>query len=158
VSLLLAALAAAAVLPVPYVPQARDTCGAAALAMVMAYWERPVAHDAIAAALLQPELRGIPGSRLEAFARGHGLLAVAHKGDAGWLRDHLGRGRPLIVAWQVGGGRFHDVVVVGFDPSRDEFIVHDPARGAERRLSAGRFEKRWAGAGHWTLLVTPVPR
>jgi hypothetical protein len=36
-------------------------------------------------------------------------------------------------------------------------IVNDPARGARRAVPVGDFEKRWAGAGHWTLLVLPGP-
>jgi hypothetical protein len=146
----LAALAAA--LNVPFVPQEKDTCGAAALAMVSAYWGQPLAHDAIAGALLDKELRGIPGSELERFARERGLSALAYKGDLAHLREYLDRGRPLIVAWDMGGGRFHDVVVVGADA--DHVIVNDPARGAFRREPAARFERRWSGAGYWTLLVT----
>src|SRR5688572_20883747 len=65
--------AAAATLNVPFVPQEKDTCGAAALAMVLSYWGQPVPHDEIAAALLKKELRGIPGSDLARFARERGL-------------------------------------------------------------------------------------
>jgi hypothetical protein len=35
-------------------------------------------------------------------------------------------------------------------------VVNDPAEGARRRVPIERFEKRWAGAGHWTLLVLPA--
>jgi ABC-type bacteriocin/lantibiotic exporter with double-glycine peptidase domain len=151
--MLLLAVVAAAALDVPYVPQRKDTCGAAALAMVLAYWDAAVPHDQIAQALLQPELHGIPGSRLEGFARERGLTAIAYKGDMTQLKEFVGKGRPLIVAWDMGRGRYHDVVVVGID-ERD-VIVNDPARGASRRVSAERFEKRWKGAGYWTLLVAP---
>jgi predicted double-glycine peptidase len=147
----LAALAAAA-LSVPFVPQEKDTCGAAALAMVLAYWGQPVPHDEIAATLLDKELRGIPGSELERFARERGLRATAYKGDLGHLREFVAKGRPLIVAWDMGRGRFHDVVVVGVED--EHVIVNDPARGAFRREARDRFERRWEGAGHWTLLVT----
>ena len=41
----MAVLAAAVTLPVPFVPQRKDTCGAAALAMVMRYWGADVSHD-----------------------------------------------------------------------------------------------------------------
>jgi tetratricopeptide (TPR) repeat protein len=149
--LMLAALAAV-VLNVPFVAQEKDTCGAASLAMVLAYWGQPVAHDEIAAALLQKELHGIPGSELERFARDRGLTATAYKGDLGNLREFVAKGRPLIVAWDMGHGRFHDVVVVGTDG--DDIIVNDPARGASRREGAETFEERWRGAGYWTLLVT----
>lgn len=149
---LLLSLAAA----VPFVPQRKDTCGAASLAMVLGYWDVAVTQDAIAAELLLPELHGIAGSRLEAFARGKGLVAVAHAGDLAHLRHHVERGRPLIVAWHMGRGRYHNVVVVGFDEAAGAAIVHDPARGAARRVRLAEFDRRWAGAGRWTLLVAPA--
>jgi len=124
----------AATLDVPYVHQQKDTCGAAALAMVLQYWGVAASHDEIAKELLQPELHGIAGSQLAAFAAGRGLTAVAHAGDVDHLRDHVGKGRPMIVAWAMGRGRHHDVVVIGFDDERVRVIVHDPARGAARRV------------------------
>ena len=147
----------AAALDVPYVHQRKDTCGAAALAMVLQYWGVAVSHDEVAGELLQPELHGIAGSRLAAFAAGRGLTAVAHAGDIDHLRDHVGKGRPMIVAWAMGRGRHHDVVVIGFDDDRRRVIVHDPARGAARGVDLDTFRRRWAGAGHWTLLVAPRP-
>lgn len=148
-------LATAVTLPVPFVPQEKDTCGAAALAMVLGYWGLPEPHAAIAAALVEPELHGIRGARLAAFARERGLFALAYEGDLAQLRDYVGKGRPLIVAWKAGRGRFHDVVVVGFDD--EAVLVHDPAAGAARRVAVRAFEERWAGASHWTLLVLPAP-
>src|SRR5262245_32457492 len=69
----------ATTLAVPFVPQQKDTCGPAALAMVLRYWGLPVSHDVVARELKAPDLRGVAGSRLEEFARDHGLLAVAHE-------------------------------------------------------------------------------
>jgi ABC-type bacteriocin/lantibiotic exporter with double-glycine peptidase domain len=145
----------AAALDVPFVPQQKDTCGAAALAMVLQYYGVAVSHDQVAGELLQPELKGIAGSRLAAFAAGRGLTAVAHAGDVDHLRDHVGKGRPMVVAWAMGKGRYHDVVVIGFDDARGRVIVHDPARGAAKTIDRRTFERRWAGAGYWTLLVAP---
>ena len=150
-------LAAPGPLAVPFVAQRKDTCGAAALAMVAAYWGRPLPHEEIARELLRPELHGIAGSSLAGFAKDRGLETWTYEGDLAQLREFVGKGRPLIVAWSVGGGRYHDVVVVGFDDARHEVIVNDPARGPGRRVSSDAFEKRWAGAGHWTLLVLPRP-
>ena len=144
---------AATLLSVPFVPQREDTCGAAALAMVLRYWGRPVLHDELAAELLQPELHGVAGSRLAELARANGLRAVAFRGDLERLRHDLQRGRPSIVAWEVGRGRFHNVVVIGADDRG--LLVHDPARGAERRVRLDRFERGWARADHWTLVVAP---
>lgn len=153
VQAVLAAALGATLLGVPYVPQREDTCGPAALAMVLRYWGRPVLHDELAAALVDPELHGTPGSRLADLARAEGLRAVAFSGDFTVLREAIGHGRPPVVAWAMGRGRFHNVVVVGFEG--DSPVVHDPARGAARRVARDRFERRWAGAGHWTLLIAP---
>ncbi|HXY42455.1 MAG TPA: papain-like cysteine protease family protein [Vicinamibacteria bacterium] len=150
-------LLVAVALQVPYVHQHRDTCAAASLAMVMAYLKQDVTQEEIARALVQPELRGIPGSRLAAFASSRGLEAITYSGDMAQLREFVGKGRPLIVAWHLGGQRYHDVVVVGFDDERDTVLVNDPAAGAGRSVSAATFEKRWAGADHWTLLVGRKP-
>lgn len=144
----------AAPLVVPFVPQKKDTCGAAALTMVLRFWGGTADPDAIASELLAPGLHGIKGSALEAFARRHGFTAIAHEGDLDQLRDYVGKGRPMIVSLDAGRGRFHDLVVVGFEDER--VIVHDPAEGAGRRLVLRDFEKRWAGAGHFALLVVPA--
>lgn len=154
----LLALLSTFTLPVPFVPQERDTCGAAALAMVLRYWETPARQEEIAATLLEPELHGIAGSRLAAFARERGLTAIAYEGDEAQLRDYVAKGRPLIVAWKVGRDSYHNVVVVGFDDERGDLLVNDPAEGAARRVPIRTFEERWAGAGHWTLLVLPAPK
>jgi ABC-type bacteriocin/lantibiotic exporter with double-glycine peptidase domain len=147
---------AAGLLQVPFVPQQKDTCAAASLAMVMTYWQAPASHDEIAAALVSPELHGIAGSRLRDFARERGFQAIAYEGDLQNLRDYVEKGRPLIVAWKTGRDRYHDVVVVGFDGAA--VVVNDPDAGPGRAVPRDTFEKRWAGAGHWTLLVLPEPK
>jgi ABC-type bacteriocin/lantibiotic exporter with double-glycine peptidase domain len=151
-SLLVFALAAA--LEVPFVPQNDDTCAAAAMAMVLRYWGAPASHDEIADAVVTPDLHGALGSRLATFARRRGFTAIAYRGDQEHLREMTAKGRPLIVAWATGPGRFHNVVVVGVDRS-GALLVNDPAVGAARPVSSAAFEKRWSGAGHWTLLVQP---
>jgi ABC-type bacteriocin/lantibiotic exporter with double-glycine peptidase domain len=151
-----AALLASAVLSVPYVAQQKDTCAAAALAMVLHYWDADVPQDEIAS-LLDPQVHGILGSRLERFARERGFTAVAYASDLPQLHDYIAKGRPLIVAWKVGRDQYHNVVVVGFDDATGDVIVNDPGVGAFRAVSPHDFERRWAGAGHWTLLVLPRP-
>jgi ABC-type bacteriocin/lantibiotic exporter with double-glycine peptidase domain len=152
-----AAALALAALDVPFVAQESDTCGAASLAMVLRYWAAPVSHDEIAAALVQPELHGALGSRLRAFARERGFTAIAYAGDVRQLREMVAKGRPLIVALETAPRRFHSVVVVGVDGSGN-VRVNDPAVGAGRTVPAADFERRWAGAGRWTLLVQPADR
>ena len=97
----LALLAVTASLQVPFVSQEKDTCGAAALAMVMKYYGREASQEAIASVLLEPELRGIRGSRLAEFARRNGMVAIAFTGDLSLVREHLGKGRPLVTILRV---------------------------------------------------------
>ena len=151
---LLSLLLSVASLSVPYVAQHKDTCGAAALTMVLRYWSADVSQGDVVGALVRPELHGIAGSQLAEFARSRGFEAVTYRGDMAQLRDFVAKGRPLIVAWHLGGSRYHDVVVVGFDDERGAVLVNDPAAGPSRAVAARKFEKRWAGAGYWTLLVT----
>lgn len=148
-------LAAVLTLPVPFVAQEKDTCGAASLAMVLRFWDQAASQEDIARALLKPELHGIAGSRLADFARERGLQAVAYAGDLEQLKDFVQKGRPLIVALATRGGRYHDVVITGFDDDKGAVIVNDPASGAGRRIRRDAFERRWAASGHWTLLVLP---
>jgi ABC-type bacteriocin/lantibiotic exporter with double-glycine peptidase domain len=151
----LAGLLAAVQLSVPFVPQERDTCGAASLAMVLRYWGVSTTHDEIARAVLERGHQGIAGSRLEAFARARGLFALAYEGDLDQLRESLAKGRPVIVALATGRGLHHDVVVTGFDDAAREVVLHDPSEGRDRRLAVTAFEKRWRQAKHWALLVLP---
>jgi ABC-type bacteriocin/lantibiotic exporter with double-glycine peptidase domain len=154
--MVLLALLLSVPLPVPFVPQEKDACAAASLAMVLKYWNAKASEAEIAAALLEPELHGIKGSRLAEFAQQRGFKAIAYEGDLAQLRDYVSKGRPLIVALTVGRDQYHDVVVVGFDDPRDTILVNDPALGAGRPMARTTFEKRWSGSGHWTLLVLPV--
>ena len=150
----IALVASLSVLQVPFVAQDKESCGAAALAMVMRYHGALASHDRIAAELHESELHGIRGSRLAEWAQEAGFFALAYEGDIEHLRAFLEKGRPLIVALGADES-LHDVVVVGFDPEAVEVIVHDPALGPERRIAGEEFERRWRVSGHWTLLVLP---
>src|SRR5262245_25690772 len=120
--------------------------------MVLRYWEQPAEVADIARDLVDPELHGIRGSILQDFAQKRGVTAIAYKGDLDQLREYLARGRPLVVAWKLKGG-YHNVVVVEADAK--SIRVHDPAIGPSRSVDAAEFERRWSGAGYWTLLVLP---
>jgi hypothetical protein len=154
--LTLVAASSPGLLPVPFVPQQKDTCAAAALSMVMAYHGREVPQDAIAAALVEKDLRGIRGSRLADFARERGMVALVFAGDLALLREHLGKGRPLVLSIAAGRGRYHDVVAIGVDDAAHALVVHDPAEGPARAIAFAALEKKWRATGHWTLLVQPA--
>jgi ABC-type bacteriocin/lantibiotic exporter with double-glycine peptidase domain len=145
-------------LAVPFVPQEKSTCGAASLAMVLRYWGSRTSHDEIAREVVRPELKGALGSRLAEFAQSRGFFAIAYEGDLQQLRDSLAKGRPVVVAWNLGKTPYHNVVVLGVDTAGRKLLVNDPELGPRRWVDEETFESRWAGADHWTLLVLPGPR
>src|SRR3977135_2514761 len=127
-------------LDVPFVKQEKDGCGAASIAMVMQYWQaqqgRP-ANDASDASQIQRTLysakaHGIYASDMERYFKEKGFRAFTIRGEWEDLKQHLDRGRPLIVALKPsGGGTLHYVVVTGLDGDQEIVMVNDPA---ERKL------------------------
>jgi ABC-type bacteriocin/lantibiotic exporter with double-glycine peptidase domain len=151
-------------LDVPFVKQERNGCGAASIAMVMQYWQRqqgkpPEAGSdpgRIQRALYSQQARGIYASNLESYFGEHGFRTFAFAGRWGDLKQHLEKGRPLIVALQPGSGAaLHYVVVVGLDWEQGLVLVNDPAERKLLKQDRDHFEKEWKGAGNWTLLATP---
>jgi ABC-type bacteriocin/lantibiotic exporter with double-glycine peptidase domain len=152
-------------LDVPFVPQERNGCGAASIAMVMHYWERQEGKEPgadadavhIQRALYSLGARGIYASDLERYFEQHQFRAFAFTGEWSDLKQHVEKGRPLIVALKPGtGAPLHYVVVVGIEGERRLILVNDPARRKLLKQEWSDFEKEWKGAGNWALLAVPL--
>ena len=153
-------------LEVPYVKQAEDGCGSAAIAMLLQYWSAhgtPVAASRADAAAIQKRLysrkaRGIFAADMEKYFRESGFREFAIRGEWNDLREHLEQGRPLIVSLQPGSAKvpLHYVVVTGMDWEREAVLVNDPARGKLMRVERQEFEKEWQAARNWMLLAVPA--
>jgi ABC-type bacteriocin/lantibiotic exporter with double-glycine peptidase domain len=153
-------------LEVPYVKQTEDGCGSAAIAMLLQYWSAhgtPVAPGRTDAATIQKQLysrraRGIFAADMEQYLRESGFREFAVRGAWTDLREHLEKGRPLIVSIQPGGAKvpLHYVVVTGMDWEREAVFVNDPARGKLMRVERQEFEKEWEAARNWMLLAVPA--
>jgi predicted double-glycine peptidase len=150
-------------LDVPFVKQEKDGCGAASIAMVMQYWEaqrgKPSdqTSDAIQIqrTLYSPKARGIYASEMERYFQENGFRTFTIRGEWEDLKQHLDKGRPLIVALKPATGALHYVVVTGLAP--DTVTVNDPAQ--RKLLQQGRptFEREWSAAERWTMLALPQP-
>jgi hypothetical protein len=142
-------------LDVPYLPQTEDLCGGAAVAMLLRYWgERDVFPEDFAA-LVDRSAAGIRTDVLvsEVSRRGWQALTFHPARSGEWMREQVDRGRPVLALIQVRPGRYHYVVIVAWTSER--VVVHDPARSPFRVLSRLEFERDWAEAGRWALLVLP---
>jgi len=149
-------------LDVPFVKQVKEGCGAASIAMVMQYWAQQQHRDAesvdpaeIQNILYSKKGHGIYASDVESYFKEHGFHTFAFKGEAADLKDHLQKGRPLMVALKPGKAPLHYVVVTGLDENNHVVIVNDPAQRKLLKLDQTSFEQEWNAAGKWTLLALP---
>ena len=143
---------------VPDVRQvAREDCGAAALAMVLGYWGRPVTREQIRAANSPDPQRGIRAAALREFARGQGLQAFIIQGQQGDLDREIHRHRPVLVGVMK---RYifrtypHYEVVVGINRQKQRILTLDPDHGLRVNGRDG-FGTEWAKAGQLALIVFP---
>ncbi len=154
-------------LDVPFIKQEKDGCGAASIAMVMRYWLKQQAKPAdtsadpveIQRALYSSEAHGIYASDLEHYFEQHGFRSFTFEGTWDDLKQHLEKGRPLIVALKPSGGEvpLHYVVVAGLNWEQGIVLLNDPARRKLLKQDRSSFEKEWRAAGKWTLLALPQP-
>ncbi len=150
---------------VPFIPQEKNGCGAASIAMVMQYWEQQQGKaagpesqaDTIQRELYSRPAHGIYASDLENYLGQQGYQTFALRGDWNDLKQHLSKGRPLIVALAPStlGGPLHFVVVAGVDEQQGVVLVNDPAQRKLLKESRSNFEQEWSAAGKWTLLAVP---
>jgi ABC-type bacteriocin/lantibiotic exporter with double-glycine peptidase domain len=148
-------------LDVPFVRQEKNGCGAASIAMVMQYWQRqqgkiPSADpEQIQLALYSRQAQGIYASGMEHYLQQHGFRTFAFAGEWKDLKEHLEKGRPLIVALNPGRSDLHYVVVAGLDWQQGLVLKNDPAERKLLKQDRSNFEKEWKAAGNWTLLAVP---
>lgn len=152
-------------LDVPFVQQEKEACGAASIAMVVQYWrQKQGANTVVDAHQIQQVLyskqgHGIYASDMERYLQQQGFRTFAFEGEWDDLRQHLEKGRPLIVALKPGSGNvpLHYVVVVGLDGGDGSVMVNDPAQRKLLKRDRLSFEREWNAAGKWTLLAVPQP-
>lgn len=153
-------------LDVPFIKQAPEGCGAASIAMVMQYWSavagKASPDERADATLILRSLHsrtghGIYSSAMSQYLQGQGFRTYSFSGDWNMLQQHLGKGRPLIIALKPSAmdRALHYVVVAGMDSRSEIVMVNDPAERKLRKLDRATFEKQWGGAGRWTLLALP---
>jgi predicted double-glycine peptidase len=151
-------------LDVPFVKQEKDGCGAASIAMVIQYWQAQQGQAAnqtsdaiqIQRALYSPKAHGIYASDMERYFQENGFRTFTIRGEWDDLKQHLDKGRPLIVALKPAAGALHYVVVTGF--AADTVTVNDPAQRKLLQQERPTFEREWSAAERWTLLALPQTR
>ena len=154
-------------LDVPFIKQEKNGCGAASIAMVMQYWQKQAGGSQedgsnpanIQRALDSSHAHGIFASDMERYFQEHGFRAYSFRGEWDDLRQHLAKGRPLIVALKPlpTETMLHYVVVAGLDGDPNVVLVNDPAQRKLLKVDRASFLKEWSAVGNWTLLALPQP-
>ena len=152
-------------LDVPFIKQPRNGCGAATIAMVMQYWQRQPGgnqHEGsdpadIQRALYSNDARGIYAGDMERYFHEHGFRTYTFRGQWDDLKQHLGKGRPLIVALKPMPAEtaLHYVVVAGLDWEQNVVLINDPAQRKLLKVDRANFVVEWNAVGDWTLLALP---
>ena len=152
-------------LDVPFVRQEKNGCGAASIAMVMQYWQQQPGRAEIAGsgmgtiqqAIYSRGARGTYASDMERYFQGHGFRTFTFPGRWDDLKQHLEKGRPLIVALKSlpTEDTLHYVVVTGIDWQQNVVLVNDAAQRKLLKEDRNSFEKQWSAVGNWTLLALP---
>jgi ABC-type bacteriocin/lantibiotic exporter with double-glycine peptidase domain len=87
---------------VPFVAQAREQCGPAALSSVLAYYGLEVTPETIAETTYNKKLKGSLITDLENFARGLAFQTKSGRGTVEELRTFIREGKPVIALVDLG--------------------------------------------------------
>lgn len=145
---------------VPFFPQDDYQCGPAALAMLLNWTGAAVEPAALTPQVYLPERRGSLQLEILAAARRHGRIPYVLRPELEAVFAELAAGHPVLVLqnlafdWQP---QWHYAVLIGFDLPRAEVVLRS---GTEARLTMPLrvFERTWARAEHWAVVVLPPGR
>ena len=140
---------------VPFVAQAREQCGPAALSSVLAYYGLELAPETIAKTTHHEKLKGSLITDLENFARGLAFQTESSRGTIEELKAFIREGKPVIVLVDLGRwfvSQPHYLVLFGYSP--EGLVAHDGEKES-RLFGYGNFEKMWEKMGRAYLLVYP---
>jgi ABC-type bacteriocin/lantibiotic exporter with double-glycine peptidase domain len=138
---------------VPFIPQKRNWCGPACLAMVARYYGVGISQEKLAGEIYQRRLRGAVNLDLLLAARRLGFQAHASEGDLDKLKALLRKNRPVIALVEtIRAGVFHYLLVYGYDDDKEVVIVHS-GRDSAREIGYRDFSFSWEASRNWMLVV-----
>jgi ABC-type bacteriocin/lantibiotic exporter with double-glycine peptidase domain len=140
---------------VPFVAQAGEQCGPAALSSVLSYYGLEIPPEAIAKTVYNKQLKGSLITDLENFAKGLAFQTESGQGTVEELRTFINRGKPVIVLVDLGRWFLslpHYLVLFGY--SQEGLIAHD-GKKASRLFTYPDFQKKWEKMGRAYLLAYP---
>lgn len=140
---------------VPFFPQEDYQCGPAALATVLGASQLQVSPEELVPLVYVPERRGSFQIEMVAAARSYGRLAYQLPPTLQAMFSEVSRGYPVLVMQNLGLDwypQWHFAVVKGFDLEQGHIILNS-ALTENYKLPLATFERTWARAEHWAVLV-----
>lgn len=140
---------------VPFYPQEDYQCGPAALAEVLQWIGVPVKPQDLVPHLMIPARKGTLQIEMMAQARARGRVPFELVGELRTIQAELEAGHPVVVLQNLAlalNPLWHYAVVVGVDPSKQTVTLRS-GREARHVVDWTVFERTWARAGHWAMVV-----
>ncbi len=140
---------------VPFFPQEQYLCGPAALATLLQASGVNVLPEALVADVYVPGRHGSFTVEMQAAARRHGRLAYRLPQTLDAVLEQIDDGRPVLVFQNLGLNwyqQWHYAVAVGYDLGRGRLLLRS-GRIARYAVRLRVFERTWARARHWALVV-----
>lgn len=151
-------------LNVPFVKQTHRHCGPATVSMVMQFYGRNAMQADVVDAVFDQAKLGTFQTDVVAYLRSQGFLPYVLPPHISEVIQAVADGYPVIVMQNLGFNvptkllsRWHYAVVVGYDLSQQEMILHS-GPFESYRLPFKTFERTWARSGYWALAAWPVQR
>ena len=141
----------------PFYPQQQYQCGPAALATVLNHHAIAISPQELVPQVYLPAREGSLQVEMTATARQYGMLAYPLKPELADLLVEVAAGNPVLVLQNLSFNwlpQWHYAVVVGYDLINSEVVLRS---GTTRRwiTSLAAFERTWARANYWALVIVP---
>lgn len=143
---------------VAFFPQEDHQCGPAALATVLNAAGAVVTLEELVAQVYLPARQGSLQLELLAATRRHARVPYVLAPQLDTVLHEVAAGHPVLVLQNLGLSWlpvWHYAVVVGFDLAPRELILRS-GREPRALLGFAEFERSWALAQHWALVITPL--
>lgn len=141
---------------VPFIKQAINHCGPAALAMVMRHAGHPASLEEVTKQTFTKGAKGTFQSEMISAVRRQGMMGIVIN-DLSSLGREIAAGRPVIVFQNLGLSfypRWHYAVTLGYDLDGPDIILHS-GKDKFTKMDMRYFERSWKLADQWGLLVLP---